>query len=98
MVTLHDDTNHQCQIEPDLQGDTPMGDDGNFATSDQRQKLGFSPREFKIQMTREVKGLPDEASKEGNDILGRCCRRHRPRLVLGFRLEFTKPMLLHHHV
>lgn len=42
-------------------------------------KLGLSPGGPEAAMTREVKGLHNDASMEGNDVLGCQRRRHRLR-------------------
>jgi hypothetical protein len=42
-------------------------------------KLGLSPGGSEAATTQGVKGLHDDASREGNDVLGRRRRWYRPR-------------------
>jgi hypothetical protein len=67
------------------------GDDVTDARSGKSQSSDFHLESLRLDTTREVKGLLDDASNEGSNVQ-RC--RHRPRSMQCFREEFTIPLSL----
>jgi hypothetical protein len=80
-----------CLAEYQTSKAPPDDDDAAEARSSNSQSLGFHNESLRLETTREVKGLLDDASNKGSDVQGRQHRRHRPRSMQCSHTEFTIP-------